>query len=73
VSMDKLNDWIRKNEPVVMQIRPTSEMDLDSHGLLVKLLRCKNCVSHQYTVEPSSNLLDSMPLRVGRFQERATR
>ncbi|KAF8501473.1 hypothetical protein F5888DRAFT_1233662 [Russula emetica] len=42
VSMDKLYDWIRKNDPVVMDIRPTSEMDLNSHGQLVKLLRYKN-------------------------------
>jgi hypothetical protein len=71
--MDKLNDWIRKNDPVVMHIRPTSEMDLNSYGQLVKLLRYKNCVSRQYAVEPSFDLLDSMPLRVGRSQERATR
>jgi hypothetical protein len=73
VPMDKLNEWIRKNDPVVMDIRPTSEMDLNNYGQLVKLLRYKNCVSRQYTVEVSSNLLDSMPLRVGRFQARATR
>ena len=73
VPIDKLNDWIRKNDPVVMHIRPTSEMDLNSYGQLVKLLRYKGCVSHQYTVEPSSNLLDSMPLPVGRSQERVTR
>lgn len=72
VSMDKLHDWIGKNDPVVMHIRPTSEMDLNSYGQLVKLLRYKGCVSHQYTVKPSSNLLDSMRQRVGRFQERAT-
>ena len=75
VPIDKLNDWIRKNDPVVMDIRPTSEMDLNSYGQLVKLLKFMNCVSRQYKyiVEPSSNLLDSMPLRVGRSQERATR
>lgn len=71
VSMDKLDDWIRKNDPVVMRIRPKSVMDLNSYGQLVKLLEYKSCVSHQYTVESSSNLLDSMPLRVGIFQERA--
>ena len=73
VPMDKLNDWIRKNDPVVMDIRPTLEMDLNSYGQLVKLLRYKNCVSRKYAVEVSSNFLDSMPLRVGRFQARATR
>lgn len=73
VSMDKLKDWITKNDPVVMHIRPTSEMDLNSYGQLVKLLRYKGCVSHHYTFESPSNLLDSMPLRVGIFQERATR
>jgi hypothetical protein len=70
--MDKLDDWIRKNDPVVMRIRPTSGMDLNSYGQLVKLLGYKSCVSHQYTIESSSNLLNSMPLRVGIFQERAT-
>jgi hypothetical protein len=72
--MDKLYDWIRNNDPVVMHIRPTSGMDLNSYVQLVKLLKYKNCVSRQYTMEPpSSNLPDSMPLPVGRFQEGATR
>ena len=44
--MDKLDDWIRENDPVVTHIRPTSEMDLNSYGQLVKLLTYKSCVSY---------------------------
>jgi hypothetical protein len=44
--MDELHDWIDKNKPVVMHIRPTPGTDEHSYGQLVKLLRDKGCVSH---------------------------
>ncbi|KAH9995768.1 hypothetical protein BJV77DRAFT_1066136 [Russula vinacea] len=43
VSIGELHDWFRKNNPVVMRIRPTSGMDVHCYGQLVKLLRFKSC------------------------------
>jgi hypothetical protein len=44
--MDEFHEWMRKNEPVVMQIQPTPGTDEHGYGQLVKLLREKACVSH---------------------------
>ena len=44
VSMDEFQDWIRRTNPVVMQIRPASMTDDPSYGQLVQLLRTKGSV-----------------------------
>ena len=49
--IDELHDWIRKNDPVVMDIEPTPGTDGPGYEQLVKLLRDKNCVRHQCTCQ----------------------
>jgi len=42
--MQELQDWTRKNNPVIMQIRPAPGTDDHNYGQLVKLLREKGYV-----------------------------
>ncbi len=64
---------MRKNQPVVMHIQPTPGADEHGYGQLVKLLREKACVSHSVPAKSRPlTLFDSMLLRIGRFQERAS-
>jgi len=70
VSVDELDDWMRKYSPVTMYIQPTLGTDGHSCGRLVKLLRDKGCVGRLGSAKPFSDFLDSMPLRVGGSQER---
>ncbi len=53
--MDELHEWMRKNNPVVMQIHPTPGTDEHGYGQLVKLLRDKGCVSQCNLRKPTSN------------------
>jgi hypothetical protein len=55
VSMDELHEWMRKHDPVVMQIQPTPGTDEHGYGQLVKLLRDKSCVSHGIPSKSPSN------------------
>jgi hypothetical protein len=68
--MDELHDWMRKYSPAVTHIEPTAGANGHSCGQLIKLLREKSCVGRLGSAKPFSNFLDSMPLRVGRSQER---
>jgi hypothetical protein len=49
VSIQELQDWIRENDPVIMQIKPAPGMDDHNYGQLAKLLREKGYVGRLYT------------------------
>jgi hypothetical protein len=46
--MQELQEWTRKNNPVMMQIRPAPGTDDHNYGQLVKLLREKGYVGRLY-------------------------
>src|SRR6266852_5216679 len=55
VSMEELQDWMRRHDPVVMHVQPTPGTDEHGYGQLVKLLRDKSCVSHGVHSKSSSD------------------
>ena len=69
VSMAELHVWMRKYSPATTLIEPTPGTDGHSCGELIKLLKDKGCVGRLCSAKPFSNFLDSMPLRVGGYQE----
>lgn len=47
VSVDELEDWIKRTNPVMMQLRPLSGTDEHNYGQLVRLLKEKGYVSRR--------------------------
>jgi hypothetical protein len=48
VSMEELQDWITKTNPVITRVQPAPGTDDHNHGQLFRLLKEKNYVGHRH-------------------------
>ena len=47
VSLEELQDWITKTDPVITRVQPAPGVDDHNHGQLFRLLKEKNYVGHR--------------------------